>query len=48
VGSKFLLGEVADRLTKLLVLIGEDEVRALLIEVWLENCGCRGHLVLLL
>jgi hypothetical protein len=36
-GSEFLLSEVADRFTELLVFIGEDEVSALLVEVGLEN-----------
>jgi hypothetical protein len=37
VGGELLLGEAADRLPQLLVLVGEDEVLARSLEVGLED-----------
>ena len=43
VGLELLDHEAADRLTQLLVLVGEDEVLALGGEVWLEDVGGCAH-----
>src|SRR5258707_10625315 len=45
VGLELLDREAADRVAKLLVLVGEDEVLALCGEVGLENVGGGGHAV---